>query len=410
MAPLGMRVLFITTSYPASERDPRGTFIHVLARSLVEQGVGVTVLAPGAPGASRKERRDGVEIHRVTYWIPRWQTLTSGQGGIVENLRRHPWRIVQLSSLIGALSRKASQLATDADVVHAHWVYPAGVVGAVAARRTRRPLVVTAHGSDLNLAHRYGLLRGLVRWVARRAVVCTGVSETMVARYRDCGVVGTPLGMLPLGVDVTRPDPDEALRCAPEAKEFAEFRGLRVVCVGRLVPSKSVNTLLAAQHMLERDGRRCACLIIGDGPMRESLRSLARTSRESITVFVGSQPPTLIPSFLALGNAFAIPSLTEGRGLVAVEAMSLGLPVLASDIDALRELVTDRVNGLLFRPGSASELAERMVTLARDPDLCRTMGACSEAAFRRLGLGVRDSAGRHIALYREVTRWTEDKR
>jgi glycosyltransferase involved in cell wall biosynthesis len=201
------------------------------------------------------------------------------------------------------------------------------------------------------------------------------------------------------------PDPDEALRRVPEARAFAAFAGLRVVYVGRLVPSKSVETLLAAQHALEKDGQPCACLIVGDGPMRDSLEAAARVNGSSITTFVGRQPPELVPALLALANTFVMPSLSEGRGLVVVEAMAQGLPVVASDIDALRELVTDGVNGFLFRPGSASDLAARLTAFAHDPGLHLTMGRSSSDAFRELGLDAAESARRHDTLYSEVSAW-----
>jgi glycosyltransferase involved in cell wall biosynthesis len=208
--------------------------------------------------------------------------------------------------------------------------------------------------------------------------------------------------MLPLGVAATQPDPYEALRRAPEAKAFAEFDGLRVVCVGRLIPSKSVETLLAAQHMLERDGKRCACLIVGEGPMRDSLQATAQAHRTSITVFVGSQPPSLVPSFMVLGNVLVLPSLSEGRGLVVVEAMQLGLPVVVSDIDGPRELVSDMETGLTFPGGDARALANCLMRLQDQPLLATRLGQNGQRSMREAGLTSDAIATQHCTLYAEL--------
>ena len=176
LKPYPMRVLFITSAYPANLDDPRGTFIHVLARSLVEEGVQVTVLAPGSPGAPRSELRDGVHVRRATYWIPRWQSLATGLGGIVPNLRSKPWLIFQIPALLLALSWRAVRLARGADVIHAHWVLPSGLAGVRARRWSGRPLIITSHGGDLNLAVRIPALRPLVRRTVTQAQHCVGVS------------------------------------------------------------------------------------------------------------------------------------------------------------------------------------------------------------------------------------------
>ena len=91
-----MRLLVITSAFPNFEGDPRGTFIHVLVRALARQGLDITVLAPGAATAPQTKVIDGVTVHRATYWVHKYQGLAIGLGGIVPNLRKRPWLLLQL--------------------------------------------------------------------------------------------------------------------------------------------------------------------------------------------------------------------------------------------------------------------------------------------------------------------------
>lgn len=399
-----MRVLFITSAYPANADDPRGTFIHVLARSLVAEGLNITVLAPGSPGVPTSELRDGVQIRRATYWVPRWQTLAVGHGGIVPNLRSRPWLAFQVPLLIMALGWRAVRLAREADLIHAHWVYPSGVAGVFASKVRRKPIVMTSHGGDLNLAMRSQCVRILARWAAVRATRCIGVSHAMVDRFASLGVNSDRVEFLPLGVDVGRPNAAVALQRSPQLASFARFDGLRVAYAGSLIPFKAVETLIRAQRQINQSGGHVASLIIGNGPAASALRHEASIVGTGLVVFVGSQPPQLVPSYMSVAQVLVLPSLAEGRGLVIIEAMAIGLPVVASDIDGPRELVTSGSTGLLFRAGSASELAKRLMELESNPTLMLAMGSNGRAAIRQSGLTVRYSAERHRALYHEVLR------
>lgn len=396
-----MRVLVITSAFPAWEGDPRGTFIDQLTRAIAEQGVEVIVLAPGAPGAAAAEVRHGVQVRRATYWIGRWQTLAIGVSGIVPNLRRRPWLVVQLPVLVATLTWHAVRLARGATLIHAHWVYPAGLAGLVAARVRGIPLVVTSHGGDLNLARRSRLLRVLVRWVGRSADVCIGVSHAMVDELRRNGVPAERAHFVPLGVapaDVGRgpPDPGHAL-----LQEFARQPGLRVVYVGSLISRKSVMTLLEAHALAQEDGREVACLVVGKGPTEADLRAFVRRRGLRHVFFAGEQPPQAIRAWMRAGHVLVLPSRSEGRGLVLAEAMAEGLPIVASDIPGPRELALPGRTGYLFPPGDAGALADCLRRFT-DPSVRNRLGEAGRVLVEEQGLTVDASARRHVAVYRTL--------
>lgn len=395
--------MFITSSYPASVEDPRGTFIHELARALVERGVHVMVLAPGAPGAPYHETRDGVTVFRAKYWRDGGQALATGVAGIMSNLRERPWLVAQAISMIASMALHAVRLAGDVDVVHAHWVYPSGLAAFAAARLRRKRFIVTSHGSDLNLARSSVGLWMLCGAIARRADACIGVSHSMAEQFGALGVGPPRIRMIPIGAaESDGEDTSELPAVLREAvADFSKHDGLRVVFAGRLIPLKSVDTLIAAQALLLAKGIRIALLIIGDGPCGPGLRASAQAAG-GLVKFVGAQPPARMRAYMRLGDVLVLPSLSEGRGLVLVEAMLEGLAVVASDIDGARELVEVCYNGLVFEAGNASALAERLEALAQRPELLHRLKINGREFVSRHGLGLTASAGAQVALYREL--------
>lgn len=184
-----------------------------------------------------------------------------------------------------------------------------------------------------------------------------------------------------------------------EVADFTNHDGLRVIFAGRLIPLKSVDTIIAAQALLLAKGIRIALLIIGDGPCGPALRASARAAGRLVK-FAGAQPPARTRAYMRLGDVLVLPSLSEGRGLVLVEAMLEGLAVIASDIEGARELIEVNENGLLFPAGNAAALAEQLEILTSRPDLLHKLRNNGRSFVSRHGLGLRASATAHEALYR----------
>jgi len=397
-----VRILFVTSSYPSATEDPRGIFIHRLAREVVRQGSQVTVLAPGAPGAPGREERDGVSVIRQTYWVPRYQTLTRGLQGIVPNLRDHPGLTFQVPFLIAALMWRATVEAHRHDVTHAHWIYPAGLAAVLGTRLARKPLVVTSHGGDVNLAATIRPLRVLSRVVCRNAAACVGVSEAVTEALGKLGVAQERIAFIPLGVDPVVPsicdsDLPETLRHFQEADAF------RILYLGSLTVRKSVHTLVSAHRCLELAGHRVMTAIVGDGPSAGALAAAIRDARTQQIILAGSQAPHLVPRWLASSDVLVLPSLSEGRPTVIIEAMAAGKPVVATDIAGTRELVSAGRTGFLVPPGDDRALADRLSELLANPSLRQSMGDEARMKVEVEGLTTEAAARRYRDLYERVS-------
>jgi glycosyltransferase involved in cell wall biosynthesis len=393
-----MRVLFITSAYPTQTDDPRGIFIHRLARGICREGIKITVIAPGSPNASCQEEIDSVAVYRVTYWIPRWQRLATGLSGIVPNLKQRPWLFIQVPSLITALTWRALKLARSHDIIHAHWLYPAGIAGLIAAKRYQIPLVMSSHGGDLNLAQRSRLLRVLCSRVSRESDVCIGVSQNLCEQFHRLGVPEERTRYIPVGAD-TDILSDWLLKRDEVYQHFKNYPGLKILYVGSLIPRKSVETLLKAHHKLQMSGYSIATAIVGAGPVKPCLESMVRDKLMTNVFLVNEKPPTMVPAWMSAADVFVLPSLSEGQPTVIMESMALGLPTIATDIPGTRELIYDGETGFLFPPQDAEALAACIKRFIDHEELKEQMSMRGRLYVQRNGLTSTHVAQKHVAIY-----------
>jgi glycosyltransferase involved in cell wall biosynthesis len=394
-----MRVLLITSAWPASDDDPRGSFIYRLAVGLTKRGVQIDVVAPAHPTPVRDLQLRGLALHWAEYATPPVrQRLATGLSGIVPNLRRRPWLAAQVPSLVRAMRREAVSHAGGSDLVHAHWLFPGGIAGIAAAEEARLPLIVTCHGSDVNLARRLPPLAWWSRGVLRRADHITAVSHAMYRGLLDLGADSRRLEFLPLGV--TLPDDRPADEMPAEWHALRAAPGLRVLFVGGLSHWKSPGTLLEAVRIARREGYEMSIAFVGNGPLRSSLE---RDASDLAHVWVaGDRAPDEIATWMRACDVLVLPSLAEGRGLVLVEAMACGRAVISSDIPGPDELVHEGRTGFRFPARDAVALADRLARFCREPALIRTLGEGGRRFVESEGLLLEDSVERHISMYERV--------
>ncbi|MEA3019584.1 MAG: hypothetical protein QOI47_1108 [Actinomycetota bacterium] len=349
-----MRVLHLTSSFPRRAGDVSGIFILDVAATLAAAGVEVTVVAPHDAGAAVREAMSGAQVERFRYAPDRLEVLAH-RGGILAALR-FPSRMLLvppfLLSYLVASVRAARRLRPD--VVHAHWWLPGGVIGAIASLLTGVPLLITLHGSDVHIAERPGL-RTLARLTLRRAAVIGVVSEAL---RRDA-------------IDLLGLDPDKVvvLRMPVQVPSGLEAvvppdpPPLRLVCIGRLASEKGFGVLLDAMRLLDV---AVELDVFGEGPTADELRAAAKPFGDAVRLH-GARPRAENAATLARAHALVVPSLREGLGMVALEAMAVGRPVIASGTGGLVETVVDGDDGILVAPGDPQALADALRRLPLPP-------------------------------------------
>jgi glycosyltransferase involved in cell wall biosynthesis len=263
------------------------------------------------------------------------------------------------------------------DLVHTHLIH-ADVLGGVAARLAGVPVVVsTKHGyENYDRTSRAYRLAGLTaRWTRKVITISDALSRKVAEVER---IPTEKLTTIHYGIDCAVPGPEpsreavrRSLRVPPTA--FA------VLSTGRLVPVKGYPYLIEAVAKLRARGSAVVLLIAGDGPDRALLQAQAeRLGAADCVRFLGWRAD--VSSLLAGADAFALATLGEGFGLAILEAMAQRLPVVATRVVAVPEIVQDGETGLLVPPRDPAALAEALFALERDPDLRRRFAA---AGYRR---------------------------
>ncbi|MFP5441212.1 MAG: glycosyltransferase [Gammaproteobacteria bacterium] len=357
-----MKVLVLASTFPRWPGDRQPTFIADFCRHLPD--CEVHVLVPGAAGAPAREVIDGVQVHRFRYApLARWQTLAYG-GGMLANVRGNPLLFLLLPLFLAAMFWSAWRLARREriDIVHAHWIIPQGVAGALLRLLLPRVrLVVTAHGGDA-YAFNGRVGRWLKRFVLRRADAVTAVSSQLRDDLQRDLQLPAPPAVAPMGIDLDRFAVDIAARQP------------RFCFVGRLVEKKGIDDLLRAYARARKQvpAGFPALLIAGDGPLRTQTETTIRQLDLATDVQLpGWIDPAQVPALMAESLAVLVPSITardgdrEGLGLVAVEALAAGTPVIAYDYGAIRDIVTPGINGQLVPQGDIDALATALVAAAR---------------------------------------------
>jgi glycosyltransferase involved in cell wall biosynthesis len=305
----------------------------------------------------------------------------------LEHVRRplSPWRDpLGLLELVKVVRRERPY------IVHANSA-KAGALGRLAAWLTRVPIrIYTVHGWAFT-AHG-GASSALYRWAERllcpltTATICVADSERRAGlEARTCDEATTVVihnGVAPLRVS------------ALEARSGP----CRLVTVGRLQAPKDTLTLVRALAVLGR--RSCEAVIVGDGPDRAAVESeVRRLGLDSVVRLAGVRDD--VPELLATADLFVLSSRSEGLPLSILEAMAAGLPVVASSVGGVPEVVVDGETGYLVPPGDPRSLAGAIERLLDDSALRRRLGAAGRIRVaERFDLASAQRA--HLDLYRTL--------
>ncbi len=315
-----MRILLVSQMYPGPSAPDLGTFVADLERSLAARGH---------------------ELERA---------VLDRRGG-----RR---RYLELARDLARAARRFRP-----DVVYAHFLVPAGLL---AALETRAPLVVTAHGQDVENARLHAAVRAATRLTARRADAVVAVSNWLRRRLEEA--VPEARGkthVIDCGVDLERFAPRD--RAAARAEVGWRPRGTGFLCVGSLIERKNVLRLARA---FERHGEG-GLVFLGDGPLRGALAARPGIRLE------GAVGHDAVPTWLAAADVVCQPSLVEPFGLATLEALACARTVVATCVGGPAEFVTPEA-GVLVDPEDDDALVEALGLAAARP---RPNLAAREAAL-----------------------------
>jgi glycosyltransferase involved in cell wall biosynthesis len=397
-----VKVLYLVSAYPRDSDDLITPWMVETIRRLRPRGVEVEVLAPAYRGLGARTV-DGVRVHRFRYAPRRWETLTHDQTA-PDRIRERPAFLGLVPGYVAAGSLAAARLARSGEfaLLHAFWPLPHGVLGLAAKRASGVPLVSTFFGVELTWMERdLPFLAPVLRRIVRGSDAVTAISSYTAERLRRQVPAAEP-AIVPFGATV-EPESADAFPPRPPTGAF------ELLFTGRLVERKGVHLLLEAVARL-RDGPPVALHVVGDGPERARLEARARELELGAAVFFhGFVPRAELELRMAHCDALVLPAVvdakgdTEGLGVVLLEAMSYGKPVIASAAGGIVDIVRDGRSGFLVPPGDAEALASAVRRLMADPARGREMGAAGREDVRA-GFSWEVIVERLVEVYRGVAR------
>ena len=268
------------------------------------------------------------------------------------------------------------------DILHAHFATQPTAAAQYWSAELGVKFTFTAHGYDI---YRRPPADFSTRAAAASAVVT--VSEAN-ARYisNSFGVAPNHIRVIPCGVDTDR------FRPTNERTEIPV-----IVCVARLNPVKNLGLLLQACALLQTRGLRFRCVIIGDGPCRKELETIrAELGLEHAVELFGAADQSVVLTWWRRAAIAVLTSHSEGMPVCLMEAAACGVPVVATAVGGVPELVQDGVTGLLTQPGDAERLAAALSHLLCDTNLSS-----------RFGVAARHRAEERFSVKRQVNRLLE---
>ncbi len=331
-------------------------------------GSGVVATEIGKELAER-----GHEIHFISYAIPIKLDATSDRIHFHEvEMMNYP--LFEHAPYALALATKMADVAIhqDLDLLHVHYAIPHSVSAFLAKemlKPKRLPVITTLHGTDITLVGNDRSYLPITRLSIEKSDGVTAVSESLRELTRREFELEVPIAVIPnfVNCDVFQPSQDETLRgkySLPGEKILVHISNFR--------PVKRVNDVIEIFDRVQRQ-IPARLLMVGDGPERSNAEWLAHNKAlEDRAIFLGKQDS--IAELLSVSDLLLLPSENESFGLVALEAMACQVPVIASRVGGLPEVVRDGRDGFLVPPGDVATMASRAVELLTDPRRHQTMG------------------------------------
>lgn len=372
-----MRILHVVTAFPRGPEDVIVPWLVELIVQLRAAGHEVEVLTSAYRGGGNTEFR-GIPLHRFRYAPAGWEDLTHDEAAPDRMRRSLLYKLLPFAYVLGGmfgawwLCRRRRF-----DVVHVHWPMPHALFGWVARLACGASIVTTWYGVELRwVKGAMPWLRPFLRWALRVSNQAVAISSYTAREMAE--LTAAPIRVIPYTI---------ALPAGGGSARARTDGAFEVLFVGRLVERKGVTHLVEAVRRLPADVR-AHLTIVGEGPERSNLE--AQVAQENLAERVtvrGRVSAAELRDAYAGSSVLVLPSIvdarsdTEGLGVVLLEAMAYGVPVIASDIGGIPDIVVNAESGLLVPPGDASALSHALLLLARDSALAARL---ADAGRRRV--------------------------
>ena len=371
-----MKVLVIGSVYPRFQEDAEVPWLRTSIAHLKKTDVKIQVLAPAYKGLKSHDI-DGTHVNRFRYAPANWEILTHEEGA-PSKMASKPWlQLLAIPYIINGffqclrICRKWKP-----DVIHAHWPFPHGYIALGAAKLFRIPLVLNFHGAELLLIRKKKWVKPLLKFIIGQAQAIfanSSFTASKIKTLRNVNVEWSPYGTT-LEVDSRKSEVGSTPH--PVNGKF------KILFVGRHIERKGICYLIEAAKYLPAN--QFEIRIVGVGDLTEQLHVIANEVKQSNPdsaeiIFTGKLSPEDLANEYRTANVFTLPAIvdskgdTEGLGVVLIEAMELGLPIVASNVGGIPDVVIDGESGILVPEKDPVALAEAFKRLEANPTLIQKL-------------------------------------
>jgi len=431
-----MKVLVIGSVYPRFQEDAEVPWLRTSISHLKKAGVEIQVLAPSYKGLKSHDI-DGTHVNRFRYAPANWEILTHEEGAPSKMASKPWLQLLAIPYIInGFIQCLRICRKWRPDVIHAHWPFPHAYIALGAAKLFRIPLVLNFHGAELLLIRKKKWVKPLLKFAIGRAQAVfanSSFTASKIKALRDVNVEWSPYGTtleerderretkegesLPLASAANAASATPSSGDTPQLPVPHPVNGkFKILFVGRHIERKGIRYLIEAAKYLPTD--KFEIRIVGVGDLTEQLKqqaallderretkdesgstsspTLCHPERNEVKskdpvnfsgveespasiIFTGKLSPEALANEYKTANVFVLPAIvdskgdTEGLGVVLIEAMELGLPIVASNVGGIPDVVIDGQSGILVPEKDPVALADAFKRLEADPTLIENL-------------------------------------
>lgn len=342
---LFMKVLHITPYFYPIQAGAE-LYVYEVAKYLVKKNYEVSVLTKHFGNLTDFELIDGIKVYRV-------RSLD----------------IPKLRSFIAFMPMLNKALRLEYDFIHAHITYPSAIIAYIINKIKKTPYIVTCQGDELldypeskELKYIKPILELALKNASKIHCISNAIKNSLINNFN---ISKSKIEVIPNGVDLKKFRPTAKINL--KEKFNAEFI---LINVSRLSPKNNIEKTIEAFKLVSKKHKNIKYLIVGEGKEKKNLKKLIdKLNLGSDVILMGWIRHDELPAYIAGSDAFIRTSITEGLGIVFLEAMACGTPVIASRVHGILDIVEDYKTGLLVDPNDVNQIAKKIAEIIEDESL-----------------------------------------
>ncbi len=383
-----LKICVITTSFPRQENSPQGIFIKKFIENF-NNDIQFTVLAP----SDKKDCTIVYEKYKVKwvrYSLKKWENIFGSFGGLPQKLKGSIFTFWNLPFFVLAMMISTLKNSRKNDVLHVQWLQN-GVFAILPKLIWRKPFVVTIHGTDFKLflsKKTHNLIGRIVLYFTDAIITVNEDFEKILKeKYPQKNIK-----YIPYAYKINYKNESLINKC--------EFK--TIVFVGALIEGKGVLDLMEVYDILFLEKLNIKLNVIGDGFLKEKLLLWSQKFPQNRVRISGSLSNEDVISEMNQSDVLVLPSYSEGRPTVILEAMANGLPVIATNLDGIKEIVKSDYNGKLFNPGDISEFSSILRNFINEKLPLDDYVRNSFTVLTEKGITIDNNIKNHLFIYNSI--------